>query len=61
LQAFGTFAEITADDFALLSEAAANERYTAFKTYLNNKYPGLDIDAILTNEPINENLTLCPI
>ncbi|MDR0754503.1 MAG: hypothetical protein LBF04_03855 [Prevotellaceae bacterium] len=61
LQEFGVFEEITEDDFALLSETAANERYTAFKTFLNNKYPGLDVDEILTNEPVNENLTLCPV
>jgi CMP-N-acetylneuraminic acid synthetase len=61
LQAFGSFSEIDEEDIAMLSETAVLERYTAFKTFLNNKYPGMDIDAILTNVPINENPTLCPI
>jgi hypothetical protein len=61
LQRFGVFPLITADDFALLSEIAATERYEAFKVFLNNKYPGLDIDSILTNDPINTDLTTCPI
>ncbi|MDR1348099.1 MAG: hypothetical protein LBJ63_06710 [Prevotellaceae bacterium] len=61
LQAFGVFAEIAEEEFAMLSEAAATERYTAFKTFLNNKYPGLDIDDILQGDPIIENLNMCPI
>lgn len=61
LQAFGIFDLITSSDFAQLSETAAMERYEAFKVFLNNKYPGLDIDLILNNEPIKEDLTLCPI
>jgi hypothetical protein len=61
LQGFGVFSAIAEEDFAMLSEAAADERYTAFKTFLNNKYPGLDIDAILTNEPIITDTVMCPI
>ncbi|MDR1551867.1 MAG: hypothetical protein LBS69_00165 [Prevotellaceae bacterium] len=60
LQAFGTFAEISTADFALLSATAATERYAAFETFLNNKYPGLDISNIVTNAPIAEDLLLCP-
>jgi hypothetical protein len=61
LAPFGMFDLITQADFAMLSEAAAQERYDAFKSYLNNKYLGLDLDSVLTNDPINENLTMCPI
>ncbi|MDR2651288.1 MAG: hypothetical protein LBC68_03090 [Prevotellaceae bacterium] len=62
LQAFGAFEEITEEDFALLSEAAATERYEAFITFLNNKYPGLDVEAILQGDgPIIEDLDMCPI
>jgi hypothetical protein len=61
LQEFGIFPAITAANLALLSETAVQERYDAFIVYLNNKYPGLDVETILTNEPIEDNLTLCPI
>jgi hypothetical protein len=62
LQAFGVFEAISADEFAMLSEAAATERYEAFNVFLNNKYPGLDIETLLQGDaPIIEDLDMCPI
>jgi hypothetical protein len=56
-----TILAITAANFAALTFDSAMIRYNSFKKYIEQKYNGLNLSETLTNAPINDNTTLCPI
>jgi hypothetical protein len=59
--AFGAFPALTQSTFQALTTTAINERAAAFRTYLNQKYGGLDVASIETNAPTKYDATSCPV
>jgi hypothetical protein len=51
---------LTAAAFSELSVAQARERYALHRRYVEGKYPGLDLEATVENEPIRANPEMCP-